>query len=410
MKKFKFIICSMIAALALTGCGGAKKAGVLPSGGKTVDLSTEEGVAALKSNLEKTTEAYKNLEIYALGLKSETKGLNVDAKGSVYGLNIDASLKGFNLDLEAKLGKDGEPAEGEEFAPVKGQFGISNFAGTLKASVKGNLPLDEDADPVALDLSETLKIEKSKADVYLLGNKVYVDASDKGLRKTLDNASGVVNDVLENLPEGLVPAEISAVSIDVNKLVDQWFGKERKCYFEYDPEDQLTTSIFSIFESIEAPDDEDVAEVAAVINELGFVKFVTYSDGRFGFQADVTKEALAKFAETEEDVAEVLNYFDKLDVHGCALFNKNGLLVEASVSADVKAHIVVAEEEEEPEGGELHEGALARREAAQPDVDLVINGKVSEFLSLQYNDEVKFSIPSEDELAKYVAGKLPNFD
>ena len=75
MKKFKLIICSLMAALALTGCNGAKKAGVLPSGGKTVDLSTEEGVAALKSNLEKTTEAYKNLEIYALGLKSETKGL-----------------------------------------------------------------------------------------------------------------------------------------------------------------------------------------------------------------------------------------------------------------------------------------------------------------------------------------------
>ena len=396
MKKFKFIVCSMIAALALTGCGGAKKAGVLPSGGKTVDLSTEEGVAALKDNLGRFAEAYKNMEIYALGLKSETKGLNASVKGTVEGLNLDVSLKGFNLDLEAKLGKDGEADAETGFAPVKGQFGLSNFAGTLAASVKGVLPMDydEDEEPIELDLSETLKIEKSKADVYLVGNRVYVDASDKGLRKTLDNASGVVNDVIENLPAGLVPSEISAVSIDVNKLVDQWFGKERKCYFEFDPENQLTTSLFSIFQEIPVPEDEDVAEAAAIINQLGFIKFVTYTDGRFGFQADVTKEALAKFAEEEEDIAAMLEVIEKLDVHAAVLFNKDGLLSEASLSADVQAHYV--------------QEAEVKEAAEEPIVDLAISAKVSEFLSLQYNDAVKFSIPSEAELAKFVAGKLPD--
>ena len=64
MKKSKFLVLAAMTALTLVGCGeSGAKGNVLPSGGKEVDVSKEEGQNTLKQRLTNTVDAYAKLNL-----------------------------------------------------------------------------------------------------------------------------------------------------------------------------------------------------------------------------------------------------------------------------------------------------------------------------------------------------------
>ena len=379
MKKFKFIACAIAATLALVGCGNKKDlpAGELPKGGTAIDVSTEQGKADLYDNVSKVVNALSETEFNAIGLKSETKNLNLDVNADVVedggNIKVEASLHKAGVTLEAKVKGDKEA--------WYGQASISGLKGELAAKV--NAPIEE----TTLNIDEKLSFKDVGADLYLKNNTLYGDVSGKGLRNLLTDAQPIVKRVLKQIPQ--IPA---GMSIDLNELVDQMTGEARKFYV---PNIEMSNfNLFALLDGMEPelPTAEEWAQAAAVIEQLPFLSFETYKDGRFGIAAHVTKEGIMKLEETFEDMN--LEGFDKvvdsLDVKAAVMFKANGMVDFLSLGGNAK---IVIDEPAETEGGD----------STHVEVTLGLEEK----LSLTINDEVKMSMPSDEELAKYVQFQVP---
>ena len=388
MKKFKFIVCSVAAVLAISACtGGNKKnkelpAGELPEGGTVVDIKTEQGKADIYNELMSVIDAYTGGEFTAIGLKSETKNVNIGAKVNVKEeqeegdpiqiVDVDASLTNFGATIEAKIAGDDESWQG--------QVSLSGLSGDLKAKV--DAMVDEDA---TISIDDSLSFKDVGAEAYLTGSAVYVDASGAGLRQLLTDAGPIVNKVLKQ--SGLLP--VGGVSIDLNELIDGFTGAERKFYI---PVDLSGFNPIALLNTIQMDDEDKPSEAdwlntAAVIEQIPFIEFKSYEDGRFGIGTHVTKQGIldvvAKIGDEDdvEDVTESLQVLPELDVKAALVIRANGLIDSLSIGGSFKLDI------QDEDDGTL--------------TDAKVSASLEERLSLMYNDEVKLSIPSQEVLDTY---------
>ena len=201
MRKFKFIVCSVAAVLVLTGCqkGDSKDsqpgpdpipvvpAGELPEGGTAVDIKTAEGKQTVYNEVLSVIDAYTApaTEFTAIGIKSETKNVNVDAVAKVQSfetedpitlLDAEAHIKDFGLTLEAKVAGDDESWGAEAALGINGEI-----------SAKGTVVVDPETDK-KLKLDETLNFNDVGAQAWLTDGNVYVNADGQGLRDLLNQS------------------------------------------------------------------------------------------------------------------------------------------------------------------------------------------------------------------------------
>ena len=361
MKKTRLAVCFAIAALLLAGCSN-KKAGQLPSGGKKVDITTEEGQKTVENAVTRLITSYQENEFTALGAKLELKGLNATLKGQLEGADLDVAVNKLQATVEAKLGDQQLEAH------------LKDLGGQITA--KGTLPMEK---PVTLD--ENLKFSKVGADVYLTNNALYADYSGKGLRTLLKDAGPIVSKFIGQ----------PGVQLDLNELIDGVTGaKSRKIRIDLGEDvmkDITPTNIMKeVFGEMNPPKEEEWKSVFEVLELTDMVEFRTYKDGRFGVATNVTKEKvldLAKKMEAEEEVAKDLAMFDKLNVKLAVVLNKDGLLSSASAAADVA--VKIDNKAEDPEDAVV--------------LDLAVKGEI--FLDIKYNGDVKFAIPKQADLDKY---------
>ena len=347
MKKFKFIVCSVAAVLAISACtGGNKKnkelpAGELPEGGTVVDVKTEQGKADIYNEVMSFVDAYTGGNFTGIGLKSETKNVNISAKVNVKQeveegdpiqiADVDASLADFGATIEAKIAGDDES--------WAGQISLSGLTGKLTAKV--DAMVDED---VTISIDDSLSFNNVGAEAYLKGEAVYVDASGAGLRQLLTDAGPIVNKVLKQ--SGLLP--VGGVSIDLNELIDGFTGAERKFYI---PAELGSVNLIALLNKIEM-DDEDRptmeefnTEVFPVLEQISFLEFKSYEDGRFGIGAHVTKQGIldlvAKLGDEDavEDATEALQVLPELDVKAALVLRANGLVDSLSIGGSFKLNI-----------------------------------------------------------------------
>ena len=349
MKKAKLLVLAAMSALLLAGCAGGQSSGTLPSGGKEEKVTEEAGKATLKSRLNSTKEAYEKLEVSGVQLTASASGVNLSAKANAespaFGkIAIDANLKdlGGNATVVAAKDKDGKLAMSAE-AKLSG--------GSL--SLKGQLPGEKPEDVVKFDSSLSLKGPEAK--MYLTGDKAYVDASSSGNTTFVGNVDKFGNKLLEDMSKSPLGALISMVAGEYlnaeGKLdLSSSFAKVEKKFYTTSPTGAIdwplpggknTSPVDGETGPVDGetdPLDSIVEGIAQVSEQLG-LKFVTYSNGSYGFQLGMTKESLVKFVkETEKDAdLSFFDYVNKLSFNAAILFNKEFLLESFSCSLDFAA-------------------------------------------------------------------------
>ena len=348
MKKAKLLVLAAMSALLLAGCGG-QSAGSLPSGGKEEKLSEESGKATLKSRLNSTKEAYEKLDVTGIQLTSSTSGVGLTAKANAESaaigkIALDASLKDFGANATLKAAKT-------EQGMLVASVNAKTTGGSL--SLKGQLPGEKPEDVVKFDSSLSLK--GPEANLYVSGDKLYVDASAAGNTSFVGNLDKFGNKLLEDMAKSPLGALIPMMAGDylneegkfdfsssfssVDKKFYTSIGSEISWPFvasQVQPrelEDGEPTG-----EQMEEEDglDEFVETIAQMSETLG-LKFVTYSNGSFGFSLGMTKESLLKFVKENDKDADVsmFDYVNKLSVKASVFFNKDYLLESASCSLDL---------------------------------------------------------------------------
>ena len=390
MRKFKFIVCSVAAVLVLTGCQKGNKndptpgpqpepelpAGELPEGGTALDITTEEGKQALYNEVMAVIDAYTapEQEFTAIGLKSETKNVNVDATAKVEAedmtvLDAEAHIKDFGITIDAKVGGDDESWAAEAGLDINGLI-----------SAKGFMIMDEGK---KLKLDDQLNFDHVGAQAWLTNDNVYVNADGEGLRDLLEQAKPIVAKILPYVMEGIPAGTV----LDLNAILDSMCGEDRHFYIPLDGATEKFNPIALInvldIDEEDKPTAEDWAEVQEVLEQIPFLSFQTYADGRFGIALDINMEQFLAFAEAMdlELEEEIFDMIPEANLKVAVMIRANGLLDSISIAADAKVDIQI-----------------------EDDVLANIQGSASleEVLTLTYNDEVSFNIPSDEVLAEYV--------
>lgn len=391
MRKFKFIVCSVAAVLVLTGCKTTPKgssaepeptpelpAGELPEGGTLVDIKTAEGKQTVYNEVIALIDAYTapETEFTAIGLKSETKNVNVDAKAKIEAVDeeitvvdAEAHIKDFGLTLEAKVAGDDEAWGAEANLDINGEI-----------SAKGTVLIEENK---KLKLDDKLNFDHVGADAWLTNGNVYVNADGQGLRDLLEQAKPIVAKILPYISEG-VPV---GTTIDLNAIVDAMCGEERHFYIPLDLDTEKVNPIALInaiqIDEEDKPTAEQWAEVAGYLEQIPFISFQTYADGRFGVALDVSLEGFLDFAEQMELEIdeEIFDMIPEANLKVAVLLRANGLLDSVSIAANAKVDVAMEED------GLLY--------------DIEGSASLEEVLTATYNDEVTVNIPSAEVLATY---------
>lgn len=396
MKKTNLLIFSLSTALMLTACNTNKKNKSSNSEpvdeGTVVDVTNADGKAAFKERAEKVIAGYDQ-EFSAYGFETKVRDVSLQAAGTVkveiddeegeptgeyLNNSFDVSL-GASLDLGAGIAKAEDDIIGHAY--------VSDLS--LDATAKGHAELSEE---MKFDFDEKLNASGVGADAYLTNDNIYIDYSSGANRTAINSASNIVNDILTLMGIG------EYAKMDLNQMLDDTTGAPgRKIAFEDVVEipDEIFTPIKSMRD--EGVDftitGEALDEVANFFRQYTFLEFVTFKDGRFGLRANITKQDLGMFvtlfvadAETAQQVTAVINQIvSKFSINAGVYFTKDGLLNNTELSFDVAAML--------PEM-QVGDGTyLSLSKAA-------LSGSVT--TDVLYNSDVKFNLPSAEELATYV--------
>ena len=397
MKRSKLFILAAIASLTLVGCGDSAT---------QVDLKTEAGATALKASAKTVAEAY-SAKIDAIGFKGELKDSSVSITGEFGGDGFAA--KNLNIGLTGLAGKvEGglKKAASESEKPTA----AINLNASGKLGVKGDF-YGEDTTAPMFSLDESLTAKNVGADFYSVNEKSYLDYSGAGLRQLFTDAGPVADRVIEKLT-----GEKPETATDVNALIDTLTGVEsRKISFDaafnfngielgYTYNDETAKAIDDAIDSYVLKND--------AIRDV--ITFTTYSSGKFDVKIDLTLAKITTLLNTvassldEESqaytivnmvVALLPQIVTKCDLSLTLSFSKAGLLTNENMTLDL----------------ELNTKAVSSYIALLPmlvpqleflssikNLDVTIAVKLNESIAISYNDDVKFNLPSDAELAKFV--------
>lgn len=408
MRKVKLLVLTAMSALALVGCGG--KTGTLPSGGKDVDVTNEEGQATLKERLSAVEKAYTNSSFDSASLKAVTSGVSVNAKANAESdatgkIDLEVGLNDFGGELELKAAKHAK-GEDEEYDSVDASLVAKTTSGKL--SIKGNVPGKEENTTAKLDASLALK--GAEVDAYVTGSKAYVDISKSGNDKLIGDIDTFGNTLLGQLKESafgpllsfVVPSDIPEEVLNRKELkltlADYYKEtvKDKKLFLEMGQPIEWPTAKEEESSKKETNFDgfiETVTEFAK--QKVGF-QFKTYSGNGFGLALAMNKESLVNFAkmnaETEEeakDTAEKINkYVSKFTFNADVYFNKDALLESAGASFSLEA--------------KLDKSLLGESSESFKSFDATISAKATEKVEVKYGG-VKVNLP---DFADYKEFKL----
>lgn len=369
MKKIKLLFISCAMALALTGCS---RAGQLPPGGKKVDLSTEAGQALLKEKVQKTAEAYKETPD-AVAIKASVQSLGLGLKGSTkneFGpVSLDASAS-----IDGKVEANFRNSKEKLVANTV----ISGFGADVK--LKGSIPVAADKKQ---EFDTACKFSGVSGKAFYQAENLYVDYSSESVRKALNKVSDLANDMMK-----AVSGEEKPEELDLNKMIDDATGTSRRKII-------IPTSIQpeEIFDKFKFEySDEGFEEAMKVFNEVSFMTFKTYTDGRYGLEAKINKDILVKLIratsdaeDVEKDVKDAEETVKSFDLKAALLFEKSGFLSE--LSFDINADLNLAS---------LVNGLL-RVEGSE--FDLTVKGKA--IIDLKYNNDVTVKTLTDAQKAEY---------
>ena len=395
MKK-QLLVLTAMSALLLVGCN-SEKTGTLPSGGKNVDVTTEEGKATLKAKLNSTVEAYKNLELDSASITATTSGVNAsaEAKASIesFGdLSLNASLKDLGAKVEFKAARV-EKGEGEEYDSLAASLVAKTTGGSLKLS--GSIPGKEEGKSAKLDSSLSLK--GAEVGAYVSGSKLYVNLANDGNQKLAEGVDAFANKLLGQLNESIFGAFIPFMlsGDDYKDIYDAQQGKfviaDAYNKFAADGNVYLDLGNPIEFPKFEIEQGEEYDGLIATIEQyasqnIGFT-FKTYSNNSFGFALAMDKAALKNLilAENGEDSKEsaeqVDKYLSKFSLNADIYFNKNLLLESAGLSFNIE--------------GNLDKDALGEAGESLNSFNAKISASGSEKVEIKYNN-TKVEFPSFD--------------
>lgn len=369
MKKIKLLFISCAMALALTGCS---KAGQLPPGGKKVDLNTEAGQALLKEKVQKTAEAYKETPD-AVAIKASVQSLGLGLKGSTKN-----EFGPVSLDASAVI--DGKVEA--NFRNSKEKLVANTVISGLGADVKlkGSIPVSADKKQ---EFDTACKFSGVTGKAFYQSENLYVDYSSESVRKALNKVSDLVNDMMK-----AVSGEEKPEEMDLNKMIDDATGTSRRKIIV--PTSIQPEEIFDKFKFEYS--DEGFNEAMKVFNEIPFMTFKTYTDGRYGLEADINKDTLLKLIrltsdeeDVEKDVKDAEETVKSFKLKAALLFEKAGFLSEASVDADIDLNL-----------GALVNGLL---KVEGSEFDLTIKGKA--IVDLKYNNDVTVKTLTDAQKEEY---------
>lgn len=369
MKKIKLLFISCAMALALTGCS---KAGQLPPGGKKVDLSTEAGQALLKEKVQKTADAYKETPD-AVAIKASVQSLGLGLTGSTKN-----EFGAVSLDASASI--DGKVEA--NFRNSKEKLVANTVISGLGADVKlkGSIPVAADKKQ---EFDTACKFSGVSGKAFYQAENLYVDYSSESVRKALNKVSDLANDMAK-----AVSGEEKPEELDLNKMIDDATGTSRRKII-------IPTSIQpeEIFDKFKFEySDEGFEEAMKVFNEVSFMTFKTYTDGRYGLEVNINKDILVKLIratsdaeDVEKDVKDAEETVKSFDLKAALLFEKSGFLSE--LSFDINADLNLAS---------LVNGLL-RVEGSE--FDLTVKGKA--IIDLKYNNDVTVKTLTDAQKAEY---------
>lgn len=402
MKNIKLLVLTAMASLTLVGCGG--KTGSLPSGGKSVDLSSEEGQATLKEKLNDAQKAYSELSFDSVSTTATLSGLTLNGKVNAemenFGkINVEAGLKDFGGKVELKSAKHAK-GEGEAYDSLDASLVAKTTSGSL--SIKGSVPGKEEGKTAKLDSSLSLKGAEGAA--YVSGNRIYLNGAAEGNTKLANNVDTFANKLLGQLQESafapllayIIPSDIPEEIFNRKDLKftlgDYWkeASKEAQIYLQMDKPIEWPTFEAEQPKEGEKSDIDEFIEGAAELakQNVGF-EFRTYSNNAFGFAFAMNKESLINLvkatAESEQEGKETAEsidkYISKFTLNADVYFNKNCLLESAGISFSLDA--------------KLEKDTLGESGAAFTTFDASLSAKGSAKAEVKYGG-VKVEFPSFD--------------
>ena len=422
MKKTRLLVLTAMAALTLTGCGNASqnnKGGELPSGGKEVDVKTEDGKKSLNEHVGSAVKAYRDLNLTSASLKATLSGVNESASVKVataadeeagipdLKANLDFNLKDFGAKLEVNAAKHAKGAD-DPYDYLDASANLSTTGGSL--AIKGSLPGLEEGKTSKLDAS--LSLGGLSADAYLIGNKAYFNVDGNGnFFKGLDTFANKLYPSLLNSYVGMFlgTVEISETVFDAEKGVFNFASmyeelSPKKAYLELGQPVIWPTFSADNEETLLPAGIEDFnfADYLEAIKQFGIdLSLVTYKDLSFGLKLELNKESLKTLAGmfVASDQAGMINtvldnYLTKFSLGASIFFNKDGLLESIGASYDVAFKM--------NDLSKLAPEAASMFKTFSVEAASSANFKVE----IGYNDG-KVVLPSASELAKYEKVELP---
>ena len=380
--------------LSLTACGGQDN-------GKEVDLSSEEGVATLKTSVKNVAKGYAETKIEALGVETEVKNSSLALTGNVEynGIkvsNANISLSNLNTKLSAFV------KNGEAQAKLEDTNGTLAIKGAV--SVDTTNPEDEESEGMKFDvnLNETVSLKDVNANVFHKGETTYIDYGSAGIRSVLTDASAIVNKVLTAAYGQELPPE---AQMDLNALLDTMTGSTtRKIAVATGTFNLAGTTTIEYNDEVASGIDESIDSYVKLDLLKSVFTLKTFNSGKFELGFGLNKENLVKLLESigenlPEDSAVSVPFafvsqlaptlLKKFDLSAKLTINEKGLLVNEETKADIELDTT----EISSLVGALVEGLKK----------LELNLKIVEEQTAKifYNDEVSFTLPSDEELRKF---------
>ena len=369
MKNPKLLVLTVLTTFAMVGCSSGGNNSTLPSGGKDVDLSEDEGKAALKAKLEGAAGAYLTSEINALELNSNLSGANagLSVSTNLLGADISAGLNLSNFALtsttKALLHEDDAELHFDIAENVKTTNG--------KLAVNATLPT---LDGKTTKFSSDLSLKGLEVNAYVVEDKAYVDFSNEENRALVTGAETFVNGLLDGVSKSIYGDFLPLIT--GSEMAAMFFDEEGKfaianLYDEldkklaFDLKDALIVDLpFDLVEEAEEDDptadvddedptgDEDEEEYNifdGIVETLSYVssldvgfQFKTYSDGGFAFGLSLNKEKIKKLVNTIDedfDATQIDKYLNKFNFDAGVHFGKDFLLDSVKVSYTIDAKL-----------------------------------------------------------------------
>lgn len=372
MNKIKYLFLASIAALSLTACDSASstKGNTLPSGGTTIDVTTEAGSIEVKQKLSKNIqETVKGLN--SVKITSTLDNTNYTAKVSTTGLSqspiqgvtvqdIDATLKVKDLKAKAEfqlLGLDKTYADLQGVASLNVNGGIS-FTGNLPDV--SNLSVEGKSATVSnKKYSYSLTAKDVDLLAYYKDNTLYGDFSDEGLYSLVEDVDTTAKKVLTDFPM------LTSYVKDINILdsFNSFLGTSKKISYDFTSliGEKATDKILPEINDEDIDNlDEYLTEVLTYLVEVNnkynfnIVTFKKYENGRFGLSYSLNKDQyiqliLSTYVEWDNEneqssstnvlstIKDELNEsIKKFEIKGAVLFDENGLLTKYGTSENIK--------------------------------------------------------------------------